>query len=285
MKKYRLGIVGAGKWAENYCRTIETMPEIELVAMARRKNKRPSFIPDTCQLYTNWQDLIHSTDRPDGMIVAPSYPGIIALDYLYYGIPVLSEKPVIANRFLIESLLVNYIHLFSPAFQTLKKIVAGKKILRIVSSGYGPSKTREEFSPLFDYGPHDLSLILALMGKEPTDIHITQHNKTRAGTSYYINLTFDDIKTQSLVGNGTITKARYLSVWYEDEGRIQNIVYNDLSAYKLFIGDKKIDYPQEPTPLRGAIEEFLAMIDSYTPNPYYIDLTAQITKILATYKE
>jgi predicted dehydrogenase len=294
MKIYHLGIVGAGRWAENYCKTIAAMPNIELVAMARRKNERPGFIPDTCKLYTDWQDFHREKENLDGIIVASIFTGTIAIDYLYYDIPVLAEKPLLIDNDQIESLtsrsknkklLVDYIHLFSPAFQKLKEIVDNKKILRIVSSGYGPSKTKEEFSSLWDYGPHDLSMILSLIDKDPDSICITNHIETKSGQTYCIDLDFGQIKTSSFVGNGAVNKSRYFSVWYEDNGKISNIVYDDLSSCKLFIGDTKIDFDYSKQPLTIAIENFLKMIDSKSIDTFYVDLTIKITKILSTYEE
>jgi predicted dehydrogenase len=297
MKIYRLGIVGAGRWAENYCKTIAVMPNVELAAMARRKNVRPDFIQTSCKLINNWQDFYRKEfEYLDGIIVATDFPFTFVHDYLHYKIPVLAEKPVITNSSFIESLeisndagdnklLVNYIHLFSDPFQELKKIIGDNKIIRICSSGFGPSKTRETFSPLWDYGPHDLSMILSLIKTDPTDIHIQTHNKTRAGHSFIINLQFGDIKTKSIVGNGTIIKSRYLSVTYDEDGKENSITYNDMSPNKLFLNGSSITYPITATPLENSITGFLGLIDGRQDERYGTDLTTKITKILSTYEE
>ena len=292
----RIGLIGCGKWGQNYINTIATMSEIELVAVCRQRSKeRPAFLPINCDLIHDWQRF-HRDIKVDGVIVATnSHSFGFAHDLLYYGVPVMAEKPCLLDSSEIESLglmtgkkgklLVNYIHLFSPAFQMLKKIVAGKKIIRICSSGFGPSKTREYFSPLWDWGPHCLSMILSLINQDPTDVYISNHNKTKSGQTYRINLSFPGIKTTSIVGNGTIIKSRYLSVLYEDNGQINEIVYDDLSSNKLKLNGTPVHFIDNKPLLHIAIEEFLAMINSSQIDSSYINLTMKITKILSQYED
>lgn len=297
MRTYRLALVGAGSWAKNYVRALENFSNVELVAMARRKNVRPDFLPEKCTLHTDWQDFHRrGFENLDGIIVATDFPFTFVHDYLHSGIPVLAEKPVIIDNSFIESLelstgackgklLVNYIHLFSDPFQELKKIVGDNKIIRICSSGFGPSKTREHFSPLWDYGPHDLSMILSLIQSYPTEIDIQTHNKTRAGHSFRINLRFGDIKTKSIVGNGTIVKSRYFSVTYEKNGSEYSVTYDDMSPGKLFLDGKRIDYPSIDAPLENSIESFLELIDGKNDPRHGVELTTKITKILSNYED
>jgi predicted dehydrogenase len=293
MKKYHLGIVGAGPWAKNYVRAFEKFPNIELVMLGRRKNIRPDFIPNKCLFFTD-KNLYSSVRGLDGMIIATDSPCLPTIVCMSQNIAVMAEKPLLTNMNQIpalatcatnENLLVNYIHLFSDPFCELKKIVGNNKIIRICSSGFGPSKTREHFSPLWDYGPHDLSMVLSLMSSEPTEVDIQTHNKTKAGHSFRINLSFDGIKTKSIVGNGTITKSRYLSVTYTENGNENFITYDDMIPGKLFLNGKSINYPITASPLENSITSFLDLIDGKNDPRHGVELTTKITKILSTYED
>lgn len=304
MKNIRLGLIGVGKWGQNYIKTIEKMSNVELVAVCRKTDCRPDFIPTNCSFHTDFNDFQYL--KLDGIIVSSNNPPNLIIECLKFGIPVLGEKPALINYDQIvdfvrhsenKKLLINYIHLFNSSFETLKEIVEYKKIIRICSSGFGPSKTRDEFSPLWDYGPHDLSMILTLMKKEPSEVFISSRHKSREGQTYRINLNFDGVKTKSIVGNGTLVKSRYLSVEYEDEGKIREIVYDDLAEYKLTLDRKPVDIAPyftfsngtiidfNKSPLQNAIEEFVAMIQARKIDTFYADLTVKITKILSTYQE
>lgn len=297
MKTYRLAIFGAGSWSKNYVKTIEKFPNIELVALFRRKNIRPDFIPDNCKFYhTNGDNIYqyHSLlNSLDGVIIAVDHDATTLINDLrsYDNLSILAEKPLITYAKNLDLILntkkiqVNYIHLFSDPFQKIKEMVDGKKITRIYSYGFGPSKTREHFSPLWDYGPHDLSMILSLKNSAPNDIYIRSHNKTQAGETFTINLSFDGLKTKSIVGNGTIIKGRYLYIKYDD-GEIENeLVYDDLCNNKLLLNNEPIEYNRTKLPLENSINSFLRLIDGHQDYRFGLDLTVKITKILSSYIE
>lgn len=292
MRTYKLALVGVGPWGQNYIKALAKFANIELVAVVRRKNIRPDFLPSTCKVLDSWDRLMR--EPLHGIVYATSTPLGNDSYYLMHNVPVMAEKPLVTATDQLSGLdyvdpkhriLVNYIHLFSDPFLELKRIVSDNKIIRICTSGFGPSKTREHFSPLWDYGPHDLSMILSLMGSEPTEIDIQTHNKSKAGHSFRINLHFGDVKTKSIVGNGTIVKSRYFSVTYLKDGQENSITYDDMAPEKLFLNGKGIDYPKTATPLENSITSFLDLIDGKKDERHGTDLTAKITKILSTYED
>jgi predicted dehydrogenase len=79
------------------------------------------------------------------------------------------ERRVRASRLPV---LVDHVHLFHPAYEALKDTLArtGQAIRRIVSEGLGWGTFRPETSALWDWGPHDLSLSLDLMGRMPVSL-------------------------------------------------------------------------------------------------------------------
>ncbi len=142
----KLGIVGLGPWGQNYIKTIKNNSDMQLIAACRKSNERPDFLPELCDFYTDsskmlWQKL-------DGLILtADPYTNLkIAKSAIVYGLPILIEKPVAFHSADIKQLmgygnvlslaLVNYTHLFSPAFLKLQEIVKNKEIIEIYSKGF-----------------------------------------------------------------------------------------------------------------------------------------------------
>lgn len=282
--KYKVALIGASRWARVYCETIrEYFPEIEITALLRRRDERPSFIPDSCQVYTDIDALFYNHIRLDGIIIASDNPGEIVRECIHYDIPILAEKPLITDRRDIrhfkkaKKILVNYIHLFSPAFQAMKWVLEGKDILGIHSEGHSNGPTRT-FSSLYDYGTHDLSQILSLTKKKPQKVSIRE-TKTDKGYLYDVLLTYPGFQTKSLVGNGADKKARSLRVVYEDHG-IKEMVYDDLADYKLMIDGHPAICAETP-PLVNVLSAFLAMMNGAEDERFGLSLTKKITEVLS----
>lgn len=303
MKQYKLGIIGLGRWAEKYCQTLSLFPQIKLVAAMRRGKGRPDFLPEETVLYRHSPDLfapkaakMYSEHKLDGVIIATDRPFDFTCESLKMGIPTLAEKPLLLNNseyiWLVSAalkgkLLVDYIHLFSPAYQRLKEIVGNKQITRIYSQGYNAGPTRDRFSPLFDYGPHCLSLILDLLNQYPTDIHITKQGKTKTGELFCINLYFGKVKTESLVGNGALIRARSLHVFYLEDGKQKEVIYDDTRSakMKLLVDGVPVEYDISTSPLQNTVSTFLRLIDGEEDYREGAELTAKITRILSTYTD
>jgi UDP-2-acetamido-3-amino-2,3-dideoxy-glucuronate N-acetyltransferase len=96
---------------------------------------------------------------------------------LQAGKPIIVEKPLCFDAGTAHSLqqlaekaglpvLVNYIHLYNPAYLALKKAVAasGKPVRAILSEGMDLGPFRPDTGTLWDRCPHDVALCLDLMG-------------------------------------------------------------------------------------------------------------------------
>lgn len=301
MKKYNLGIIGLGKFGKKYIDTIKNnFPQINLVAACRQTLERPDFLPQECSFYTNWREIF---DVPglDGLIVAttPQNQYEVAKFANNHRIPLMIEKPLTLKSQDIKNLsikcLVNYIHLFAPAFVKLKEEIKDKKIQSIITHGYNNGPKRE-FSSLFDYGCHDISMILSLTNTDPKNIICTK-KITDNGEIFEIVMTFDNgVSSFSVVGNGATERKRTLKV----NAGVETIVY-DSNLIKDKLIQKKIsyspvlqykkkpiriidttypEYNNEIQPLTGAIGAFLGLIDGKIDNRTDLKLTSRVTSIL-----
>jgi len=101
------------------------------------------------------------------------------------GLPVLVEKPLAcsseeANDLLALAemrggyVLTDHIHLFQPEYRQLKKLSCSMGTIQSIQSNggrWGPF--RSDASVLWDWGPHDVALVLDLFGEPPVSTNAT----------------------------------------------------------------------------------------------------------------
>lgn len=295
---YNLGIIGLGNFGQKYVETIQQdFPDVNLVAACRQENDRPNWLPESCKFYTNYKDLYN--DNLSGVIVAtnPSTSSLIVQDLLSNNIPVLAEKPIcmdLQSWELIElaakntPLLVNYIHLFSPAFTSLQNYIKNKNIISVITNGYNNGPVRE-FSSLFDYASHDISMILDIAKSYPKDIRCSK-TITDNGELFEIMLVFDGFSSYSKVGNGAKDKQRNIrinmdlyreTITYDDTKDDKLVVRNILHGGKArAINTNYLEYDKNTKPLNVSINKFLAQIDNPSIQQQDLNFTKQVISIL-----
>lgn len=247
---HKLLLVGAGKWGRNYISTIKCIQEVELQIASRQ----------------NWKQMIDQ--HPDGVMVCtpPQSHVEIASYALERQIPTMIEKPLSLSMIEAQQLkkyttpiLVNHVHLFSDGFQFLKKVIVPKEISTINTIGCGFNPDRD-YSSLWDYGPHDLSMILSLLETVPKKIKAENHHGL-----YKIDLQFDQCRTTSLVGNKAKSQQRLIEV--NCHGSV--ISYND-----------RVRPSHHSLPLTAAIKTFIKIVSGKSDPRTGLDLSFKILTIL-----
>lgn len=213
--------------------------------------------------------------KPDGVIVCtpPDSHIEIASYALQQNIPVMIEKPLALSLNECEKLkefsanafiLVNHTHLFSEGYQRIKSMLKSEMIDKIDTFGWGINRNRS-YSQLWDYGPHDLSMIFDLLeNSELATIRCWKHNQ------YHIEMTFREdentIYTTSTVGKEVGSdKVRKIAI--KTSGI--DVIYDDVSR------------PSTHTfPLTNAIKVFLDGICGTEDDRFGIDLSLKIVKAL-----
>lgn len=256
----KLILVGYGAWAKKYEETISKIDYITLKIAHR----------------ADWRQAID--DGADGVIVCtpPSSHVEIATYALGKNIPTMIEKPLSLshNEALIlkefqAPILVNNIHLFSENYNKLKSIINDKRIEinKIGSAGFNKGPIRE-YSGLWDYGSHDLSMILDITKKFPQEVWC-EEVKTKDGSLYGIRLDFaNGLSTESLVGNGGKKSVRKFTV-----------ISNGLSIS--YDGKVSNNYT---SPLTNAINKFYRIIcehqAGWIKDDSSLNLSLNVVKIL-----
>lgn len=266
----KLALIGAGKWGRNYLDAIKNIPNAEIKYVVDS-----SPLPDIPQGYILLKDY-HELEKKNlgGVIIAvPAFLHYeIASFFIEKGIPVLIEKPLTSSLSQALDLkriqekskglaMVGHIHRYNPAFiklcENLSKI---GKIKHIDSEGMNFGPFRDDVSALWDYGPHDISMITKILG---TPVSIKAEGigeKDKVYDSYLLKLRFaDHVVSSTSIGRNSKIKKRKLTVF----GEKGQIIFDDLAKDKLVIKTDKVEYPKlsNKSPLTNQILEFTDCIE------------------------
>ncbi len=282
----RLGLIGAGRWGKNFIRTIRGLDGVTLSALCSRHPDSRSLVDSPCTILRDWHDLV-GNDLCDGVIIAtpPDIHAEILGAMIRARIPSMVEKPLTLD--LQEALdlqqllrqnptpvLVDHTYLFHPAYRELKRLSSQLGPIRsIQSEGGGPGPFRPNYTALWDYGPHDISMCLDLMNQTPHSVTCRACERNQGG-NYECDLFFpDNVRASIKVGNLASAKVRILTVRHDEH----SLTFDDLSPQKLWLDSTPITVA-EKLPLQTAVEALVSGIRSGTTEP--LDLAVEVIRTL-----
>lgn len=241
----RLGLIGAGRWGRIFLRTLARRQDLVLVAVASGNAETAALLPAGCRLYPQWRELLDHSGL-DGVIVAtPPHTHIeIAQQAMRRGLPVLVEKPLCLDAEQARSfrddvqakqglVMVDHIHLHSPAFVALRRLLSALGPLRSISGragNHGPY--RRDASVLWDWGPHDLAMALALTGGKPEQVNarVVEQRLVEGGVGQTIAM---DIRFAQVDADFVFSTLTDKTRWLRVEGDAGQLIYDDLAPDKL----------------------------------------------------
>ncbi|MDP6172755.1 MAG: Gfo/Idh/MocA family oxidoreductase [Rhodospirillales bacterium] len=307
MPDMRLGLIGAGRWGRVYMNTLGDMAGVTLSALASSNPHSRDLVDEDVAVHEDWRNLIN-TGGIDGVIVAtpPVTHAEIVRAALEAGLPVLVEKPLTLDVGEAQALcdlaeqrdglvMVDHIHLYSSAFRALKREAATLGALRRMESeagNHGPF--RKETPILWDWGAHDISMCLDLMGEAPSEVsaRCLEMRETGEGPGAVFDLRLDfgnkgtDGVTAGIrIGNLMSGKRRRFCAAF-DSGIL---VYDDLAADKLtFVSTsaspeaeiRAIAVAPDP-PLTCAVREFTDAIGADSRSRESLQLGLSVVETLA----
>jgi predicted dehydrogenase len=184
----RVGIIGVGYWGPNLVRCFRESAECQVAYVCDRDTTKLAQICD------RFPDVIGTTDdaevlrrdRVDAVVIATPTKSHyrLAKRALEAGLHTFVEKPLATSSEecadLIETadtndcvLFVGHVFLYSAAVAKLKEIVSNGElgdIYYIASTRLNLGPVRHDVNALWDLAPHDLSIILELMGHSPISV-------------------------------------------------------------------------------------------------------------------
>lgn len=259
-----VGLVGFGYWGKNILRTLYKMGVLHTACdsdhgvIAEQKRVFPNI-----EYTTSFDDVLKNTNITAVAIATPA-----ATHYQLVKKALLESKDVFVEKplaltvkegeelvALAESknriLMVGHILQYHPAVIKLKELISrGElgKIQYIYSNRLNIGKLRTEENILWSFAPHDISVILMLMGEKPDTV-------SAFGGDYLNSGHFDTTLTTLEFRNGV--KGHIFVSWihpYKEQklivvGSKAMAVFDDVSSEKLSIYPHKIEWENGKVPV------------------------------------
>ncbi|PZN49199.1 MAG: gfo/Idh/MocA family oxidoreductase [Proteobacteria bacterium] len=182
--KPRIAVLGCGYWGSNHIRTLKALGALYAVSDANAARAEGFASEQDCLAIE--PERLFTRDDIDAIVLAlpPQFHAKAAEQAVSHGKDVLVEKPIALNvedavrevRAAEEHdrvFMVGHVLRFHPAFEKLKSLVDEGdlgQVRYIHSHRLGLGKFHTENDALWDLAPHDLSMILAITGNEPTEV-------------------------------------------------------------------------------------------------------------------
>lgn len=261
MKTLKVGLIGYGYWGPNLARNFFDLPSAELAAIADIKEdslqRARSLYPEV-RTTGDYTELFKMGLDAVVVAVPPALHYPVAKQCLENGLHVLIEKPMTQNSAHAEeliqlaeakglTLMVGHTFVYNSAVVALKKYIDSGEIgdiHYIDAARLNLGLFQRESSVLWDLAPHDISILLYLLGQNPASV-------TAQGASCvfdsifdvaYVNLTFpNQVPAHIHVSWLDPCKVRRITV----VGSKKMIVFNDMEIeQKIKIYDKGVDTPE-----------------------------------------
>ena len=192
MPDLRFGIIGWGYWGPKIARNLESIPQAAVTMVADLDSQRLASLA----LSQPW---MRTTSRPedvfcsdvDGVVIATPVRTHyqLAKAALLQGKHVLVEKPLTANVSEAEKLvalaeqrqrvlMVGHTFEYSPAVNELRRLVQNGDLGRIYcieAERVNLGLFRSDINVIWDLAPHDISILLYLLGKKPEQVKVQAH--------------------------------------------------------------------------------------------------------------
>lgn len=301
----RLAVIGAGGWGRNLIRNYYQIPHAHLAYIC---DLNETTLAEMAQEYPGVKttkkvdDVLHDPDV-SAVIIATLAPTHFELcrSALFADKDVYVEKPFVLRsedaEKLIELaeerqriLMVGHLLEYHPVVRRLKEMIdSGElgRILYVYSQRLNLGTVREDENALWNFAPHDVSVILYLLGGQPTDVSARGqcYLQSKIEDVVFMSLNFsntvlahihvswlDPHKTRKLTIVGTKKMAVFddlepnekLKVY--DKGVQVRSDYDSFAEYVgLRFGDITVPYIRVAEPLRIECEHFIQCVTERSP--------------------
>ncbi len=257
----RIGLVGLGYWGPNLARIFGGLPNSQVTICCDLDEGRLQ------QMATRFRDLrttnnldeVLDADRIDAVVIAtPTRTHhALARRALERGLHTFVEKPLATSIAECEDLIalaekkgvvlfVGHVFLYTAAVNKLKQLIASGELgdlCYIASNRLNLGPVRSDVNALWDLAPHDISIILHLMGRTPV-------SASCQGLAF-LNKNLHDVAVLTMhFENGTMAVVH--SSWLDPNkvrrmtlvGNKKMAVYDDVEPLeKIKIYDKGVEAP------------------------------------------
>jgi len=296
-----IAVVGAGAWGKNHIRVFSEIPNVRLKYVCDQDSSKLLSLQKTYPQTKMVQNLEPILRDPEvrGVVVASSavshYP--LSKELMKADKDVLVEKPMALRTEEAEEMLgisekrkrvlmVGHLLIYHPVVDRLKEMVTSGdlgNVYYIYTQRVNLGVIRQDENALLSFAPHDLSVILYLLGEQPVMV-------TGYGESYiqkgiedvaFLGLQFSDGKMASIhlswldphkLRKITIVGSKKMVVFDDMEASeklkiydkgVKNLSYDTYGEYlSLRFGDITIPNVKMVEPLRAEADHFIECMES-----------------------
>lgn len=255
----KIGIVGCGYWGPNLIRNFNVIKNCQVLLCCDKVKERLESVNRTYKNINTTTDidgLINNSDIDAVIIATPTqtHYGLVK-DAILKGKHVFVEKPLAFSvkeaEELVELaykhkriLMVGHTFEFNPAVVKLREYISNGDlgvIHYITSRRINLGIVREDINALWNLAPHDISILIYLLGKMPS--------KVKAWGSSFLQKNIEDVVFVYLYFENNITSHIHVS-WLDPRkirettviGSKKMIIYDDIdNEGKIRIYDKGVD--------------------------------------------
>jgi predicted dehydrogenase len=303
-----IGVAGCGYWGPNLVRNLRSLPDCNLKLICDSNPKRLDHVRGLYPSLEGCQDFDHMLNGAaglDALVIATPvrFHYQMAKESLLAGKHVFIEKPMARSTADCQELvdlaqekglvlMVGHTFLYSPAVRKIKEIINRGDIgdIHCISARrLNLGLCQNDINVAWDLAPHDLSIILYIMGETPEKVSCCGQAHITPGiedvTSMYLTFRkncaaivqsswLDPKKTREI----TIVGSRRMIV-YDDvsplekikiyDARVERPPHYDTFAefqYSYHYGDVYVPYIKQEEPLKVEMQHFVDCIrNSRTP--------------------
>jgi predicted dehydrogenase len=277
----RVAIVGLGYWGPNLARNLASLGEAQLCALC---DARPDLLAQFEGQYpearttSNYDELLNAHDIEAVVIATPVHTHFeLAKAALLAGKHVMVEKPLSQTaaqcRELIRlaeqsnrTLMVGHVFVYNSAVRKVKEYIDSGvlgQVYYIYSQRLNLGIIRQDVNALWNFGPHDLSILNYWLGSAPLGVIACGYS--------YIQPGIEDVVFMNLEYPGGIGANVHIS-WLDPHkirrmtivGSEKMVVYDDVSAdSRIMIYDKGVTKKRTATASPGASPISLGQYETF----------------------
>lgn len=261
MNPLKVAVIGAGNWGRNHIRTVASLPATQLVAVCDIDPEQRERVRREHPGVEVTGEIERALSLAEAVVVASpaATHSEIASAAIRRGLPVLVEKPfalsvqsaeevaALAEREQVP-LLVGHLLVFHPAVERLDSMISAGElgdIYYLYSQRVNLGQVRPNENALWSFGPHDISVALALVGDRPQ--RVSAHGKS------YLQRGIEDVVFMTIEFESGIMAHAQMS-WLDPHkerrltvvGSEKMVVFDDMQVReKLKVFDRGVDRPPE----------------------------------------
>jgi len=260
-KQIKVGVVGCGYWGPNLIRNFKSLPNCNLKMMCDLSEVRLKHLKTLypgVKVETDFSHMLNGAGL-DAVVVATAVRlhFSMAKASLLAGKHTMIEKPMAMSSAECEELvdiarkkglvlMVSHTFLYSPAVRKIKEIVDSGDLgdIRYISARrLNLGLFQKDINVAWDLAPHDISIILHIMGELPVSVNCRGSAHVTPGVEDVTNMSLAFRKNRSaIIQNSWIDprKIREMTI----VGSKRMIVYDDVAQQeKIRIYDMRVDRP------------------------------------------